>query len=375
MKAVGGGGPSGEAWGPLNGTVHFLRKFRSRLPESALLPFASRNGVGPFLYRHFREQGGGSAGTLEGLHRLHLAALAANGSGAGETWRLLDILGKEGIEAIPLKGALASQVLFGDEGLYQGSDIDLLVRPSDLAATRELLVADGYFIDPEEERAKRSYHYHVNFTKGRHHLEVHWKLAKRPFEVPPERWWDGVFHERAAGGSFLSVSPERYLGYAAVRLHSHEFFPLKFLYLVDGLVGRYGGRVDWEGLMGFCRRYRMERLMRFTLWMAADLFGTAVPEEVIGGQGRFFGRAKEVVLKGIFEGPERPYLRKAVFLTLLDGPGNVVQVAWKSLFPGRGEMQVRFGLREGSPKVFLCYALSALLLPVLLLRRRRDLRR
>lgn len=331
--------------------------------------------MGPFLYRHFREAGGAPAEALAGLHRLHLGALAANSGGAVETWRLLGLLGGRGIEAVPLKGALASEVLFGDTGLYQGADIDLLVRPGDLPAVRRLLVADGYRIDAAQERAMLGYHYHVNFVKGRHHVEVHWKLAKHPFEVPPERWWDGAFHERAGDGAFLSLSPERYLSYAAVRLHSHEFFPLKFLYLVDGLVGRYGGRIDWDGLLRFSRTYRMERLLLFTLLMSRRLFGTGVPEAMLQRERAFFRKAEEVVLRGIFEGPERPYLRKALLLSLLDGSGDAARAVPKYLFPGRGEMQVRFGLEEGSPKVYLYYLLSALLLPVLLLRRHRDLRR
>lgn len=46
-----------------------------------------------------------------------------------EVLRIIRLLQEAGIEAIPLKGSLFSDVVLGDLGIYPTSDIDLLVRP------------------------------------------------------------------------------------------------------------------------------------------------------------------------------------------------------------------------------------------------------
>ncbi len=63
---------------------------------------------------------------------------------AGELCRVLDLLAAHGIEAVPLKGAALAATAYGDLALRQYADIDLLVRPEDLAKVESATAAIGY---------------------------------------------------------------------------------------------------------------------------------------------------------------------------------------------------------------------------------------
>ncbi len=63
---------------------------------------------------------------------------------AGELCRVLDRLGAHGIQAVPLKGAALAASAYGDIALRQFADIDVLVRPEDLARVERATAALGF---------------------------------------------------------------------------------------------------------------------------------------------------------------------------------------------------------------------------------------
>ncbi len=57
---------------------------------------------------------------------------------------ILDAAAKRGVTLLPLKGVLFADVLYDDVGLRPMSDVDLAVRPSELAAASEVMTALGF---------------------------------------------------------------------------------------------------------------------------------------------------------------------------------------------------------------------------------------
>jgi hypothetical protein len=340
--------------------VHLSRD--GALPKE-VIALARCNQVEPFLYRKLKDSPDLPEEVREGLRSGYLASLAANGIFAAEGKRVASLLMEHGVESMPLKGAVASEVLFGDPGLYRGGDIDLLVRREDLEKVRDLLIADGYRHDAELEDAWLSTHYHLGFWKGeRFYLEAHWNLAKGYFRVPPGFWWEGAVREETESGEVLSPAPEKYLLYGIYRLFSHDFWPLKFFVFLDGLIGRYGEGMDWDQFFSWARRYRMERLAVFTLKVLRDLLGTDIPAEAVERNLLFYPSLKRGVERGLAEG-SRAASRKVLYLLLLQSPREVVKAVAARIIPPAGELRIRYGIRGAAWKVWPWYLFNLVLLP------------
>ncbi|MCC5936778.1 MAG: nucleotidyltransferase family protein [Lunatimonas sp.] len=113
---------------------------------------------------------------------------------ARETTRLIGLLLAEGITVFPYKGVAFSKRFYGEIGLRESGDIDLIIRPSDLPAINEALKKDGYL--PEEEdyqqflgwerftRAHRGYNLQkLDRQDLPVHLELHWRIIYDYFGV------------------------------------------------------------------------------------------------------------------------------------------------------------------------------------------------
>ncbi|MFC1859810.1 nucleotidyltransferase family protein [Thermodesulfobacteriota bacterium] len=217
----------------------------SKTDYKKLIHLATLNGVASLLYKNLKEIDAVPDDVLSKLRKVYLHSIVHNLKQTRELLKILQILKDNGIEAIPLKGALASEIIFENPGLYVGSDIDILVRPSDLQQTKQILINSGYSYDEEPEKAMLSSHYHLVFYNNEHTVEVHWNLVKRYFDISPEFWWEDTFIEPYGEQQILCLAPEKYLMYTIFRLFSHMFHPLKFFVLISETSNKYYKRIDW----------------------------------------------------------------------------------------------------------------------------------
>ena len=176
--------------------VHLITNGNQKIDYTKLTQLASLNGVAPLLYINLKPLEIIPEEVLSKLRNTYLSSIAENLQKTTEILKILHALKDKGIDAIPLKGALASEIIFENPGLYYGTDIDILVRPSDLNQVKQILIDSGYFYDEKVEKAMLASHYHLVFNNNRHTVEVHWNLVKRYFDIPPEFWWEDTLKEK-----------------------------------------------------------------------------------------------------------------------------------------------------------------------------------
>jgi len=282
--------------------------------------------------------------------------------------RIIGLLKENGIEAIPLKGSVASEIIFHDMGLYPSSDIDILVSPSDLEKTGTVLFNAGYSRSSDMERdALINTDYHLIFHRGAHVVEVHWNLVKRYFSVAPSFWWEDTVKTVFDGSEITLLSVERCLLYAIFRLFFHAFRPLKFLLFIAALLEEYDGRIDWQKFFSSVRDCRMEKLSLFTLRLFYDISGRAIPHPALDTRSSSYVFLKRLVISGFFTARARIHLRMILYTFLLDSPLDTVRVIFRRIFPDPAEIRLRYELFGRPRKVLLYYLLN----PLLLLLKRR----
>ena len=252
----------------LEGTVDF----------DELFSIAADNGVVSFVYKNLRSHKNVPDSFRDRLHRYYLQTAKSNILHDHETLRLIRLLKEVHIAAIPLKGAIASEVAFGDAGLYPSSDIDILVKPSDLEEVKKMLAANGYDYQEQNERDLLAAHYHLIFSNERHHVEVHWNLVKRYIKITPDFWWEDVSELEYEGVKVTMLSPERYILYTIFRLFDHGFRPLKYFLLIAALLNTYRHELDGVRLLSLAKELRMKRLVIFTLALLQEMYGVITPQ-------------------------------------------------------------------------------------------------
>lgn len=327
-----------------------------------LLSLARTNGVSSLLYHNLKSLEAVPEDVISRLRSGYLWTIGENLRRGAELVHVITLLKKNGIEAVPLKGPVASDLIFGDPGLYPSGDLDILVRPADLERTKKLLLGFGYKESGMAEADMLEGSYHIIFEKGRHSLEVHWNLTFRYFNVPPGFWWEDARAARYQGEEVLTLSPERYLLYAIFRLYSHAFRPLRFLVLVTEIIRKCGEETGQQMLLDLSKTCRMERLVRFTLKLSHDLLGCPVPEEVLRSGLRGYHFLRRLVLSGLFHDVKKIHTRMFFFTALQQTPLDTLKVLLKRVFPSLSEVRLRYRLPLESRMVWLYYLANPLLL-------------
>ncbi|MBS1913386.1 MAG: nucleotidyltransferase family protein [Bacteroidetes bacterium] len=256
-------------------------------PEwDAVLRFAFRHRLVPML--HHRLQAAGAPDLPDSFREAVREQAEANARNnlllAGELIGVLALLGRSGLKALPLKGPLLAQDLYGSLSMRSYSDIDLLVRTADAARSIELLRGLGYRPRPElpaaGEEAYRRYEYDRSMenTANGAHLELHWRLLERTIAFPldEEELWALLREGSFAGAPAMAMPDHVQLLFLAAHGAKHAWSILGWTLDVARLAGKDG--LEWDQLAALARDGGCQRLLHVALALAGELWGLELPE-------------------------------------------------------------------------------------------------
>lgn len=250
----------------------------------AVLRLADRHGTSSLLYQNLSRLGGVvPSAALASLRQhyernVHKSLLLAR-----ELFRILDCLDALGIEVIPYKGVVLSEVYYGDMALRQSGDMDLFVRKHDVARIKSAVRDLGYTLrvpipeDAEKDYIASGYEWTFDSPAGRNLLELQWALQPRFYAVDYDM--DGLF-ERAVNVTVASrrvktPSPEDLLLVLAVHAAKHVWGRLIWLCDIAQILKREG--LHWDWVQSRAREFGIERILRITLLLAKRFLATAIP--------------------------------------------------------------------------------------------------
>jgi hypothetical protein len=210
---------------------------------------------------------------------------------AGELCRILELLAKHGIDAIPYKGAALAVDAYGDLSLRQFSDIDVLIRRCDLRRATEALSAEGYQPEFElsetQQRVFLRWWYVQPFSRGDgiYHLEIHWTIAPHFFSFPfeTERLWKRTRTLRVADMEMSVPAKEDLLLMLCVHGAKDSWARLEWICAIAELIRAGGAKeaLDWEALMREVEATGSVRMILLGLSLARELLGVELPCEIL----------------------------------------------------------------------------------------------
>lgn len=216
---------------------------------------------------------------------------AKNLDSAGELIRLMKIFHKDGLVAVPFKGAFLADNYYQNIGLRESVDIDLFIALEDLVKFEPIFKQLGYVAPFEASKRKKSdllardCEYNYDYYQGErriHHVELHWQLAAnrhniqiefeelQPYLIP------GLIHQYP-----LQVfSPEASLLVTAAHHGGKDYWNSLRKICDVAFIVKGAPDMDWHLFLELAEKHRVLRICLHGLALSETLFGTPLPEFV-----------------------------------------------------------------------------------------------
>lgn len=275
--------PDIAVWEHLASRIYDWDMFVSRADAAHLSPLLSKTLAG-------LADGVVPRQVLKRLTASYHAVLLANVRMYSLFEELVGAWGAVGIEVIPLKGIHLAEKVFGDIGLRHLSDMDLLVRPTDLQTIIEKSSLLGWKV--------KEMHHHSTYFKaefGSYHpfkllkggtvveLHVHVHGPGSAFAINIDDYWQRATPGRLSGCDIHQLEATDMLQHLCLHLYKHlQAMELKMSSFCDiRELLRQQPLMDWDVLMERSSRYGIDRHVGAVLFLCREFWGCDVPDVVL----------------------------------------------------------------------------------------------
>ena len=204
---------------------------------------------------------------------------------ARESLRLQNAFDAAGIPLMIVKGAPLAMLAYGELGMKESWDIDLLVTPEDAPGAIELLAQQDYVSDLPNIPAERlkgflTYSKEVQFHRGGMTAELHWRLSDNPRLLESVSAQARGQYVAIPGGRLRTLADEELFAYLCVHGTAHNWSRLKWLADLGAMLGR---RTPDEiaQLYDAARACSVGRCAAVALLLCRRLLGLALPERLV----------------------------------------------------------------------------------------------
>ena len=261
---------------------------KTRLNWDHLLALAARHGLLPLLAPHLRAcaADGVPYDVLAQLKKYQHVLAVRNLGLVGALVHLLRLFDAHHIPALPFKGPTLALFAYGSLGLREFGDLDLLLRPGDLARARALLREQGYeaqysLTAAQETAYLRSLGQLPLENADRVVVELHDALTPRafPFPLAFAQLWRRRCLVPLTGQPLTAPGAEDLLLILCMHGAKHLWKNLGWICDVAELLRRQSS-LDWEQVGREARRLRSERLLWLGVQLAERVLEAPLPPDV-----------------------------------------------------------------------------------------------
>lgn len=273
------------------------------LDTDRLIQTVARHRVAPQVHRALTEAGVRlPPDTATRLAQMAGQAARRSLNLARESLFLQSTFDKAGLDATFVKGSALALLMHRDVGMKDSWDIDLLVRPDQVDAACDLLIAEGYVLDYPKGLSSDAFRRFqdvakecVFFHPARNiYLELHWRLVDNPHELSglDLRQTQSVV---LGSGKLQTLADPELFAYLCVHGTRHSWSRLKWIADVAAFLrGRSNDEItrlrDQAVAMG------AGRAPDVALALCQGLFGRRLPTTQLDGPSRYLVRAAHASL-------------------------------------------------------------------------------
>ena len=214
-----------------------------------------------------------------GLSKETIAIAAGALARARQLTVLLEAMRAADVRALPFKGPALSLAAYGDIGVRDSTDLDLVVQPADVDRAREALHAAGYVSRAGMSRAQErtlqwSFGHFTYAAPGNGAMvELHWRFAapRYPWSIPVEQVFARAVPIRLTGSIAPGPDPADQLLLQVMHGTRHQWERLEWLVAFVRLLQRT--RPEEETLVERAGACGSSRALALALRLAHDVLG------------------------------------------------------------------------------------------------------
>ena len=200
-----------------------------------------------------------------------------------ELFCLLERFAVVGLETLATKGPALSVRCFGDPGMRQYSDLDLVIREKDIRPATQAMLDLGYqprvpltVIDAKKIPGEYAFRKSGTQLLLEFHTERTFRYHPRPLQI------EKIFQRRAVvavdGRDVPALSLEDELMLICVHGAKHFWERLMWIADVAALIARQAP--EWDRALAVAHEVGAERILRLGLRLALDVLGAELPAQV-----------------------------------------------------------------------------------------------
>jgi hypothetical protein len=312
---------------------------------------AEYHGVLPLAARNLIEHGRGLPVEIQrSLRSAYEANLRRSLWFGAELSRIARHFESKNLRAVPYKGPVLAQAVYGDPGLRNYSDLDFLIAPADFERAKQTLAELGYRPTSDQTAAIErlwlwaGYERSFDGVAGKHLVELQWALLPYFHGVDLRV---GDLTARAGrislgGCKVACLSPEDCV--IVLCLHAAKHLWTRLIWLSDIAEAVSLESVDWSLVSARAKALGIARVLGVSFWMAKNILGSKLPaaaEQMVASDFRasaIGAKFAERLRRGDtynFESTE--YFR--LILKLRERRADQIRYLWRLVWtPGTGDI-------------------------------------
>ncbi len=316
-----------------------------------LLHLAEQHGVLPLVARNLDAHARELPTEVERqLRSAYEANARRNLWFASELGRITDYLDGKQLRAVPYKGPVLAESVYGDLALRSFSDLDFLISPADFERAKQALAELGYRpsveLRPAIERfwLRKGYERAFDSTTGKNLVELQWGVL--PYFYAVDLGIDDLLARSgrtSVGGRDVScLSPEDSL--LVLCLHAAKHLWTRLIWVCDIAGTLRTQTIDYPLALARAQSLGILRIMGVSFWLAQHLLGAQVPgpaRQVVVGDPRIPALGQEfaarLARRATYDLDSSEYFR--LVLRLRERRRDRWRYLWRLMWtPGTGDL-------------------------------------
>ena len=255
-----------------------------------IFQMASIHGLNPLLYHNINSICPElvQEGVLSELKKYFNANVRKNLLMTGELIKILKLLKIKGIIAIPYKGPILANFVYGDISLREFNDLDIFVNKCDTYEVYKLMLFLGYELDSYPKRMDISLYFrtqseHKFINKSNNIVvEIHNKFQGHFFSFPISPQF---LHEENSLKTIVFnnnqvnvLSNENLILLLCIHCARHDWSKLFWICDLSEMFKNHN--INYFKLFENAKKLEVKRILLINLYLANDLFGLKLPDEL-----------------------------------------------------------------------------------------------
>lgn len=266
------------------------RLIRGGIDWDLAMTIAQWHGMQPLLYWNVVRQENQRDGSrippsvLQSMRDMYVRNVGVSLGMLGDFFEILSSMNDLGIPVVPYKGPILASRLYGHLGLRVSSDLDILVRKSDLPKAREVLINMGYelpiILRSNTHAFQVASRYSERFERSGSVVELHWAFTNKDvaFPVVLDHLIPRLVDHEISGRPVPVLSPDDALIVLCVHGAKHGWGRLEWICGVAEL--SHDKTLDWQVVCARASETQSLRRLLVGLCLAHDVYDVPLPDSV-----------------------------------------------------------------------------------------------